>query len=85
VGVSTVQHSCDTCAVVAQDTLYVSLPSTMTATGGVGMVVRFPDPTQADLTILPPGGAESFTIPQIGVADTSAVVVYAPGEVPPPK
>jgi hypothetical protein len=84
-GVSDLQHSCDTCAVVAQDTLFVSLPSTMTATGTATMVVRFPDPSQPDLTILPPGGAESFTVPHIGVADTSAVVLYAPGEVPPPK
>jgi hypothetical protein len=78
-------HSCDTCAIACGNTLFVNVPINMTPVGDSTMVVRFLDSSVADHTILAPGGAQSFVVPDIGVDDDSQVRVFAPGETPPPK
>jgi hypothetical protein len=78
-------HGCDTCAIVAMNTLFVNVPLAMTATADATMVVRFLNSSQPDQEIVAPAGAQSFTVPNIGVADSSAVRIYAPGQTPPPK
>jgi len=49
------------------------------------MYVRFPDASAPDAKIHPPVGAQSFTVPNLAVAQAPAVRIFAPGVVPPPK
>jgi hypothetical protein len=76
-------HSCDTCAAVLEDVLYVNLPDSMTATAPATMVVRFLSGSLPDRSVQPPIGAQSFFVPKLGAPDGTPVRLYAPGEVPP--
>jgi hypothetical protein len=78
-------HPCDACSILDDGTLYVNLPSSMTPSGNTTMAVRFLDSSAPDVIIHPPAGAQSFIVPSIDVANTSAVRIYPPGQAAPPK
>jgi hypothetical protein len=76
-------HSCDTCGTVNEDVLYVNLPASMMATAPATMVLRFLSGSLPDRAVLPPVGAQSFSVPKLGAPNGAPVRLYAPGEVPP--
>jgi hypothetical protein len=78
-------NGCDVCGTVASHALYVTLPPSFVADRpNMPMVVRFPRADQADITIVPPAGEQSFIVYGVAASDAD-VTVFAPGVVPEAK
>ena len=78
-------NGCDVCGTVASHALYVTLPPSFVADRpNMPMVVRFPRADQADITIVPPAGEQSFVVYGVAASDAD-VTVFAPGVVPEAK